>query len=146
MRLHPVSRAAFNTNVARTKPPALLERDTSKQVRDFMIAKGWRVFRVQRVLIPGAFATGEKGMPDFTFVRYLKQGKYPALTCTLYVEMKREKGGVVGPHQVKWKKLEEERGGIVWTVDSFTLFVNRYDREFAWLHDGRLPGQVEFGF
>jgi hypothetical protein len=128
------------------KPPNLLEREVSRQIRDFMMAKGWRAFRQQRIIIPGTFATGEKGMPDFRFVYYLRIKEKVGLVVELWVELKRSKGGVLGPNQVKWIADERDRGACVWIVDDFAEFAELYQKRFAWLHSGAIAGQVEFSF
>ena len=120
------------------KPPRLLEREVTGQIREFMKLKGWRPLRMQRTVMPGQFQTGEPGIPDFVFLRYLK----PGLAAVLWIEIKRP-GGKLRPAQLEWIPREQKRGAAVWVVEDFDNFHRKYYGEFGWLHDGRLAGQIE---
>jgi len=120
----------------------LLERHVSRQVRDFLEYRGWRAIRMQRTVIPGSFQTGEKGMADYLFVRYLPEVK-PGCSLTLWVETKRP-GGPLRKHQPEWHAEERLRGAQVWVVDDFDLFARNYERVWGWLHHGGARGQLEF--
>jgi hypothetical protein len=117
----------------------LLEREVTGQIRDYLQLKGWRSIRMQRTVVPGQFQSGEPGMADFLFVRYLK----PGLAAALWVELKRP-GGKLRPRQVEWIARERQRGGSVMVVEEFEEFERSYRTLFGWLHDGRLPGQIDF--
>jgi len=120
------------------KPPKLLEREVTGQIREFMKLKGWRPVRMQRTVMPGQFQTGEPGIPDFVFLWYIKRG----IAACLWVELKRP-GGKLREKQVEWIGREQKRGAEVWVVEDFDTFHQRYYGEFSYLHDGRLPGQIE---
>lgn len=122
-------------------PAALLEREVTAQIRDFLKAKGWRPIRMQRTVMPGQFQTGEPGIPDFLFIRYMGYGK----GTLLWIELKRP-GGKLREQQVEWIAKERQRGGTVWIVDSFDPFAALYQERFAWLHSGQVKGQVELSF
>lgn len=116
----------------------LLEREVTRQVRDFLKGHGWRPIRMQRTVMPGQFQTGEPGIADYLFLRYLK----PGLGAILWVELKRP-GGKIRPQQREWALKECSRGARVWFVEDVAELESVYAREFGWLHDGRLPGQIE---
>ena len=120
----------------------LLERQVTAQVRDYLKARGWRAIRNQVTVLPGAFQTGTRGMPDFTFLRYL-DCKVPAAALCLWIEVKRP-SGKLSEAQVEWHSKERLLGGTVWTVDDFDWFVGEYERAFGWLHTGDTGrGQLE---
>jgi hypothetical protein len=120
------------------KPVKLVEKEVTGQIRDFLKAKGWRAIRMQRTVMPGQFQTGEPGIADFLFLYYIK----PGVTAAVWIELKRP-GGKLRPQQIEWIRKELQRGALVWVVEDFPSFADLYSRQFGWLHDGRLPGQVE---
>jgi hypothetical protein len=121
------------------KPAKLLEKEVTGQIRDFLKVKGWRALRMNpTVVMQGRVLPGETGIPDYFFVKYIK----PGISATLWVELKRP-GGKLRPKQIEWIAKEQQRGATIWVVDSFTEFADAYSRSFSWLHDGRLPGQME---
>lgn len=135
--------------------PRLTEADVTTQVRDFLRAKGWRPLRMHSGLLPGArypIRVGEPGMADYLFVRYLR----PGVAAALWIEMKRpgaravcrcagrRSGKCTACSQAAWRAQESHLGAMVWQVDDFQDFSERYGRELGWLHDGRLAGQIEF--
>lgn len=126
--------------------PRLDESQITKQVKDFMLAHGWRSVRMQRTVVPGQFQSGEPGMPDMLFIRYLEN----AVSLTLWVEFKtpqdRRKcrcAQILGTKkrctvcdQAKWRDRERRAGGAVWLVDDLGRFIDAYDRQYGWLHSG----------
>src|SRR6516164_1724905 len=110
----------------RSGKPHLVESDITRQVKDFMVAHGWRSIRNQRMVLPGTFQTGEPGMPDMVFIRYLQNG----VALVLWVEFKKpgdnrkctcvKNAGTrrrcTVCDQKAWRDRERQRGGIVWTV------------------------------
>lgn len=123
------------------KPAKELEKEVTEKVRGFLKNKGWRPIRMQRTVLPGQFQTGEAGIPDFLFLYHLK----PGITAALWVEFKRP-GGTLRKGQPEWHAKERKIGALVWVVENFGDFETAYTRQFGWLHDGRLPGQVEMMF
>jgi hypothetical protein len=135
-------------------PRPLLESDITKQVKDFMLARGWRAIRNQRTVVPGQFSSCEPGTPDFTFLRYVGTRDYPSLALVLWVELKRKdaRGKTVTAKcrcatktakqrctfhdQLNWRE-RERRGGVVWTsVDDIEWFIEQYQIHYGWLHSG----------
>jgi hypothetical protein len=112
------------------KAAKLLERQVTKQIRDYMKARGWRPIRMQRTVMPGQFQTGEPGIPDYLFVRYLR----PGIATALWIELKRPGGGKLRPQQREWISRELQRGALVWIVDDFDEFCAAYSGTFGWLH------------
>lgn len=116
------------------KPPSalnLLEREVDKQVSKFLVERGWRRIRFQRTVIPGMFQTGEPGIPDCQYVRYLDRS---GLAVVIWVETKRTRGGKVGQDQIDWRNREKERGAVVLKVNDAEELRREYERRFTWLH------------
>lgn len=124
--------------VPRSKPAKLLEREVTRQIRDFLKLRGWRAIRMQRTVMPGQFQSGEPGIPDYLFLHYI--GRRAA--AVLWIELKRP-GGRIRPQQQEWHDRERGRGAEVWVVENFEHFEGLYRGSFSWLHDGRLPGQID---
>ena len=122
----------------------LLEKDVSKQVKDFLKARGWRPVRTQFAFSPGSFATGEPGMPDWLFLRY----EAPGRGLILWVEVKgpndqrkcRCQPGDRKPCKVCRQRLWHERerglGASVCVVEDIELFSAAYERSYGHLHCG----------
>lgn len=87
-----------------------------------------------------SYRAGEKGMPDWLFIRYL-DGVKPGAGLILWVEMKRPKGGGLSVDQVAWQFKEVYRGALITTVDNFEEFERWYQETFRWLHGPRGHGQ-----
>jgi hypothetical protein len=118
------------------KPPAkLLEKQVTEQVRDYLKYRGWRAIRMQRTVVPGAFQSGEPGMPDYLFLRYLPVCNQATAALALWIEFKAP-GGRLREGQLEWHYREGLRGGIVWIVNNFDRFADLYEKHFAWLHSG----------
>ena len=122
-------------------PAKLAEREVTRQVKDFMLYRGWRAVRMQRTVIAGAFQSGEPGIPDYLFLRYVSQAK--AHVLAIWIEFKGPTGRVSEQQQI-WHCDERLKGALVWVVDDFEWFAAEYDRLFGWLHSGeRAPGQLD---
>ncbi len=132
--------------------PGILERDVSKQVKDFLEARGWRAIRTQFAFSPGAFQTGEPGMPDYLFLRYEPGGR----ALVLFIEVKgprdqRKCNCVPGSKKVckvcrqkNWQAREKQRGARVIVVDDAEWFFEQYERAYAAIHKGdEARGQLE---
>lgn len=121
-------------------PFALKEKDVTRQVRDFLSWNQWRPFRNQVSTVQNAaggwFSSGEKGMPDYLFVRYLPDK--PALALNLWVEMKKP-GEDLRPHQIEWHRLERLRGAFILVADDYEAFRDEYYKTFSWLHNNDQP-------
>jgi len=116
----------------RHAPGGLLEADVTKQIKDFMRWRGWRPVRFQRTIVPGQFQTGEPGVPDFQFIRYLHTG-FPGLAVLCWVEMKRATRGRLQEHQIAWRDREHALGAIVLKASNIKDFEAEYERLFGWL-------------
>jgi len=144
--------------VPSTKPAKLLEREVTGQIRDFLKQRGWRPVRHQRTVVQGQFQSGEPGIPDYSFVHYLAR-IHPGLALLVWVEMKGhtdrrkcnchlrairgKRGKCTVCQQTDWRRNEEARGALFGPGHDFDAFESWYWKQFAWLHDGRLPGQIE---
>ena len=132
-----------------TKPPSktqLLEREVTKQIKDFMEWRSWRAIRMQRTVIPNSFQTGEPGMPDFLFVRYLATG-FTGLAVHCWVEMKRPRYGKLSEDQIKWHARERACGAVILKADDLRDFERQYERLFGWLRTEHwVHGQQFIGF
>lgn len=136
--------------IAFGQPKQLLEADVTKQVKGFLEAHGWRCIRMQRMVLPGSFQTGEPGMADSCWIRYEPRPKFPALSLVLWIEYKAESDRRkcrclqnLGTRkrcsvcdQKNWQKRERERGAMVWIVTDLDWFVSLYRKNFGWLHAG----------
>lgn len=151
----------------------LMERDVKDQLVGFMESKGWRPIRMQTGMMQNGRAAipfGEKGQCDWQFIRYLpgflgrvgliwvetkRPGAKPACRCRIF-----DKKRCTACSQKAWKETEIQRGGLVVTLgepppnpkliaagEIFTKDIREYDAwyssTFAWLHDGRFPGQID---
>lgn len=131
-----------------SRPDPLLtlkERDVTKQVVDWMEWNGWRALRNQvsanQNQAGGWFRTGEKGMPDWLFLYYFKHQPMIGVCVQLWIEMKKE-GEDLKPDQVDWHMKEVARGALVWTVDKFEPFVEKYESVFGWMQKHREGQQL----
>jgi len=115
-------------------PLKLKERDVVKQVKDFLAWRGWRAVRMQRMILPGSFQTGEPGMADYLFLRYSPESTGACL-C-LWIEFKRP-GGPMRQGQMEWHERERIRGAAVWVVEELDDFMTLYNQHFGYLHPKR---------
>ncbi|MES2393503.1 MAG: hypothetical protein V4555_17840 [Acidobacteriota bacterium] len=136
----------------------LSEADVTGQVRGFLEARGWRPLRMQRTVVPGQFSTCEPGTADFEFIYYLRNSKVPALSLTIWIELKKPgarakcRCATKAPRQrctacdqKAWRDRERSRGAVVWTqVDNIDYVIREYERVFGWLHSGEAAvGQLD---
>lgn len=124
----------------------LLEKHVSKQVVDFLRAHGWRAVRTQFAFAPGSFTTGEPGMPDWCFIRYMPVDFHPSRALVMWVEVKgpndqrkcrcgpgeRKPCKVCRQHQ--WQDRERARGAVVVVVSDLDWFIAEYEKAFGFLH------------
>lgn len=120
-----------------------LEAKVSSDISDFMKKKGWRKLRQQSAMVSRlvagvpdpqqVFRIGEKGMTDLMFIYYLDQSK--GLTVTVWVEVKRSKGGVLGEDQIEWQTKEIERGALVINASNVQEYIETYVKVLGWIHD-----------
>lgn len=138
----------------------LLEADVVKQVKSFLEAHGWRSIRMQRMVMPGMFQTGEPGMADSCWIRYDPRPEFPAMAMVIWLEYKGPSdkrkcrcAQIAGTKkrctvcdQAAWQKRERARGAVVWIVNDIDFFISLYKRVFGWLHEGESArGQLELG-
>lgn len=124
----------------------LLEADVTAQIKDFMERRNWRAIRMQRTVVPGQFSTGEPGIADFLFVRYLRT-EFAGLSVACWIEMKRAHGGKMQENQITWRKRELRRGAVVIKASNVSQFHEQYDTAFGWLvSESWVNGQQEIGF
>src|SRR5262249_15414943 len=124
----------------------LNEAQVTSQVKGFLESHGWRAVRNQRTVVAGAFQSGEPGMPDFLFLRYLENGVCLALWIELKAKSDRRAcrcSQIVGTRrrctvcdQKAWRERERARGAKVWRVDDIEVFIRDYDEFYGWLHAG----------
>lgn len=120
------------------------EAMVSRQVKDYMLARGWRAIRMQSGLYQGpatTFRSGEPGMPDWLFLRAVA-GPRAAVLTGFWCEIKAP-GGKLRKHQPEWHARERLRGFAVWVTDDLDSFIAAYEQHFGWLHDGSQPGQID---
>lgn len=129
----------------------LSESDVTKQIKGYLEARGWRIKRNQRTVVPGQFQAGEPGEPDLLAIRYLENG----VALVLWIELKsptdkrkcrcaQRKRGLCTPcAQEDWRTREIQRGGIVWRVDNLQKFADRYSATFGWV-DAKENGRAQY--
>lgn len=79
---------------ATVEPLNLPERDVTKQVTDYLKARGWQLIRLHTGTVrkrTSFINLGKKGRPDWLAV-------HPQIPA-FYVEMKRNRGGVISDEQ-----------------------------------------------
>src|SRR5579884_3739713 len=97
--------------------------------------RGWRAIRMQRTVVPGAFQSGEPGIPDFLFIRYLPT-EFSGLSVACCVEMKRAKYGKLSEDQKRWRDRETHRGAGVLKADDSAHCADQDEGLVGWLHTG----------
>lgn len=130
----------------------LLERQIQKQVKDYLRFRGWRPVRTHFAYAPGTFSSGEPGMPDYLFLRYLDDGRALALWIEFKTPQDRRRctcqPGESKPcpvcRQKAWHARERARGASVWVVYDLDAFVLEYESRYGWLHTGdEAMGQLD---
>lgn len=125
----------------------LREADVTRQVKDFLQFRGWRLIRNNVTTMQAADGAwvqfGEKGMPDYLALFYLPNG-----TCQhIWIELKHPKTGITRDKQREWQQREAQRGALVLQVRQFDEFACWYDRTLAWLHtEDWVRGQKAMSF
>jgi len=127
----------------------LLEKDVVKQVKDFLELRGWRAVRTQFAATPGMFSTGEPGMADYLFLRYMPAEAAPARCLAAWVEVKSpndkrrcecragDKKVCKQCRQTRWQERERQRGAFVLVTSNIDRFADEYEKVFGWLHRDR---------
>lgn len=112
-----------------SKVEGALERETVKTHDEFLLSHGWRKYRLHAGTLRrrGAFIrTNKKGTPDGIFVR-----RFQGIDQVLFIEGKRESGGVVSADQQD--EIRELRGAGFRVAVSNQLdndFIQWYASEF----------------
>lgn len=123
----------FGKVLRKEKPEAIV----SRQVRQFLEIRHWRIIRNNVTKFPSAggkwVQVGEPGMPDFQAIKYLDA---TGVCVSFWVEIKRP-GGKRKQHQIDWHEKESRLGAVVLTTDSIDEFADTYEQRFGWLHSGR---------
>lgn len=91
----------------------LCESDVVKQVKDLLLAYGWRPIRMQSGLskIEGRHIRfGEQGIPDWLFLKYDRRGDR-----ILWVETKAT-NGKLRASQKDWHEREVRRGATILVI------------------------------
>lgn len=130
----------------------MTEADVVEDLTQFLCAEqGWRRLRNESGFIPGAGSYGEKGIPDYQFIRYLAtpgnaivmwiEAKSPTHKprCSCRARHKDERGRTKPAHicrecgQKLWAEREAARGALVLKVSDVEEFKRWYKRTFDWL-------------
>lgn len=113
-------------NVAET---LLKESHIQETIVDFLKLDGWRAFRTElTVQRERGRVVGERGQPDYLFLRYGPDGhKFipRAAAQVLWIEFKRP-GQKPKPDQNIWHATETARGALVMVVDNIDTFMSWY--------------------
>lgn len=151
-------------------PPAAwqqVEAEVLAGCKSYLELRGWRPVRNQVGMMAYGLNQrlpfGEKGMPDYTFIRYIQTDSgepHPlGLSYLIWVEFKRpafkevcscgfnQKGKFKKCTfccQREWKEAEKARGALVIRVSGVPAFVSWYENRFGFLHTGmKAIGQLE---
>jgi hypothetical protein len=112
------------------------ERDVSRQVKDFLEWRGWRMVRMNVTKMKDKAGQwiqfGENGMADYLALYYMPNER-PGAALAMWVEIKGP-GGKLSPDQVTWHGNELACGGCVVVAREFTEFEAWYWEQFSWLH------------
>ncbi len=113
------------TSFGRISPP-VREADVTKQVIDFLEARGWRPVRMQ---VGGrrSFRFGEKGMADWLCTRYRTGEKFHGV---FWLELKTATGKL-RPGQLEWIEAERAKGALVCVADSLESFQGWYEEVYG---------------
>ena len=98
------------------------EAELERICTNILIQDGWRALKTNPVSRRAhGKGFGEVGMADYLYMRY--GGSFPILFAgcqlvlsraqVMWIEWKREKGGVVADHQHDWHTAEREKGALV---------------------------------
>lgn len=139
-----------------TKRPASLQEATEAEKRKqrekivqagtikFLREHGWRVYRMNSGLFPGArgmVRIGEPGMPDVLALRYVVEPVRGGLLrpatgvgYVLWVECKRAKGGKTAENQALWHATESENGALIYVCNDLEDLRDWYYKRFGFLH------------
>lgn len=113
----------------------LSERDIQRTVVEFMQLDGWRAIRTDPVSDKSrGKGFGEKGMPDYLFLRYdielpgaawRNESYDSSIAQVIWVEFK-AKGKKREKHQQDWYEREAHQGALVLVVDDIDDFTRWY--------------------
>lgn len=115
--------------IAQLPSKGLLEKDVSKQIVDYLRLKSWVLLRLHSGLVRGKTGGGfiklnDAGTPDYCAVRARPEQQI------LFLEMKRERGGVISDIQKKTALQYESQGLTVKVVSSLTDFQEWYENKY----------------
>ena len=120
------------------------EADVTRQVIDYLEARGWRAIRMQSGLFKratpgytGRVRVGEVGIPDWLIVSYLYPYDHylgpPAVSISpalFWLELKRP-GEKLRKGQPEWIDKERARGALVCVADSLESFEEWYGEVYG---------------
>lgn len=97
----------------------LYEKDIARVITDYLELDGWRAIKMEAISRrEWGKGTGEKGQPDYLYIRYGPTGDIPKdcieramYTQAMWIEHKR-KTGKVAAHQHAWHAAERARGAL----------------------------------
>jgi hypothetical protein len=122
-----------------TMKSLLKEKHIQETIVDFLKLDGWRAFRTElTVQRERGRVVGERGQPDYQFLRYRPTHEhYPLHPCLnvqffnqalaeiLWIEFKRH-GEKPKSDQLAWHAAEKNRGALVMVVDDIDSFLYWY--------------------
>lgn len=110
--------------------PKITEAHIVTAVKDFLAADRWRALKMEPISRREyGKGTGEIGMPDYLFLRYLEPGdekpQKRVWSEVLWVEFKAP-GKRPSLKQIEWHAYEAMRGALVHVVDDVDKFIEWY--------------------
>ncbi len=107
------------------------EADVTKQVIDFLKALGWRPVRNNVGRIRRSYRFGEKGMADWTMIRYAPwNGGGFGRVAMFWLELKKP-GEKLRPGQPEWIDAERAKGALVCVAHSLKSFQSWYEEVYG---------------
>jgi len=128
LRLSSAQARRLGQPTSRITKPRLSESSVAKTIKDFLLAEGWTVLRLQSGLFqrPGSkdrITIGEKGLPDYVCMR---EDSYFDTTAKLFFLETKATNGKVRPSQEEWMKNAKRRGLKSVVAYSFDQFKEWY--------------------
>lgn len=117
-----------------------VEDEVADDVKRFMLAHGWRRFRMTSGLFttPAGYPCriGEPGIPDQLWIRYVrdKQGQPSGVAYVLWIETKRAVGGKRRESQIDWHRDEGILGALIYVAKDVGELRDWYYERFGFLH------------
>lgn len=118
----------------RARSIGLTEAHVQETITQFLQLDGWRAFRTElTVQRERGRVVGERGQPDYLYVRYEhfidhrpdSRSLYYKAAYVLWIEFKKP-GEKPRPEQLAWHEAERKRGALVLVVSDIDYFIREW--------------------